>query len=224
MSTQGPRKTAIASPSYARILPRLRKRAGAIYASHNSARQVRELRERGAGDAADPVAELFAWMSRGVLSVRDVGFGFPVAFALLIELVSFFGPLGLATYAAVTRTPVIGNAMASPATPAPLTQGIARIEDHSKGSVVDFVAEETVPAPENLKSGILSVPKHDLRLACFCTPARSGRTLSSSAANTLRAAGSNSSPRRIEDVDQLRLNYLCRHLLPASLMRPLPGR
>jgi hypothetical protein len=116
-------------------------------------RQVRELRERGAGDAADPVAELFAWMSRGLLSVRDVGFGFPVAFALLIELVSAFGPLGIATYAAVTRTPVIGNAMASPATPTPLTQDIARIEDHSKGSVVDFVAEETEPAPEASATG-----------------------------------------------------------------------
>ena len=66
-------------------------------------RQARELRDRGAADAADPVAELFAWMSRGLLSVRDVGFGFPVAFALLIELVSAFGPVGIATYAAATR-------------------------------------------------------------------------------------------------------------------------
>src|SRR5207253_11185644 len=33
-------------------------------------------------------------------------------------------------------------------TPAPLPPEIARIEDHSRGSVVDFVAEETVPAAE----------------------------------------------------------------------------
>ncbi len=65
--------------------------------------KARELRERGAATAADPVAELFAWMSRGLVSVRDVGFGFPVAFALLIELVSAFGPIGIATYAAATQ-------------------------------------------------------------------------------------------------------------------------
>jgi hypothetical protein len=108
-------------------------------------RQVRELRERGAGDAADPVAELFAWMSRGLVSVRDVGFGFPVAFALLIELVSAFGPVGIATYAAATRGPASGDDMASPAT---LPQAYVRIEHQATGSVVDFMAEETVPAPE----------------------------------------------------------------------------
>lgn len=116
-------------------------------------RQVRELRDRGAGAAADPVAELFAWMSLGFLSVRDVGFGFPVAFALLIEFVSAFGPVGIATYAAATRGTARGDDMASPATPAPLSQAVARIEDHSKGSVVDFVAEETVPAVESTAVG-----------------------------------------------------------------------
>jgi hypothetical protein len=132
---------------------------GATEASRRSVRiaelrqQVRELRERGASNPPDPVAELFAWMSHGLLSVRDVGFGFPVAFALLIELVSAFGPIGIATYAAATRTPVFGDAMASPATPTALSGGIARIEDHSKGSVVDFVAEETVPAPETSAIG-----------------------------------------------------------------------
>jgi hypothetical protein len=133
--------------------------AAATGASRRTARivelrqQARELRDRGAADVADPVAELFAWMSRGLLSVRDVGFGFPVAFALLIELVSAFGPIGIATYAAATRTPVFGDAMASPASPAALSEGIARIEDHSTGSVIDFVAEKTVPTAETSAIG-----------------------------------------------------------------------
>jgi hypothetical protein len=100
--------------------------------------QVRELRERGAGDAADPVAELFAWMSRGLVSVRDVGFGFPVAFALLIELVSAFGPVGIATYAAATRGSIRTDDVASSASPTSLSPAIARIEHHATGSVVDL--------------------------------------------------------------------------------------
>lgn len=117
-------------------------------------RQARVLRERGAADAADPVAELFSWMSRGLLSVRDVGFGFPVAFALLIELVSAFGPIGVATYAAATRlhgdtvaTPASQTAMASP-----MPMG-RRLEHRSAAAVVDYVAEETVPASETSALG-----------------------------------------------------------------------
>jgi hypothetical protein len=117
--------------------------------------QARELRERGAADAPDPVAELFSWMSRGLLSVRDVGFGFPVAFALLIELVSAFGPIGIATYAAATRGPGIGGAMAPPASPVTLSVSVPRIADHSSGSVVDFIAEGTTPAPETAAIGCL---------------------------------------------------------------------
>jgi hypothetical protein len=113
-------------------------------------RQAREFRERGAGDAVDPVAELFAWMSRGLLSVRDVGFGFPVPFALLIELVSAFGPIGIATYASATRGTAKGAAMASPAS---LSQVIARIEHQPAGSVVDFIAEGTVPSAETMAIG-----------------------------------------------------------------------
>ena len=109
-------------------------------------RQARDLRERGAAESTDPVAELFSWMSRGLLSVRDVGFGFPVAFALLIELVSAFGPVGVATYAAVTRPR--GDIVASPASPAPLTVALSRITERSLGSVVDFVAEGSSPASE----------------------------------------------------------------------------
>ncbi len=111
-------------------------------------KQARQLREHGASEPTDPVAELFAWMSRGLLSVRDVGFGFPVAFALLIELVSAFGPLGIATYAAATRRPLGAAAMASPATLTAQPQSIPQIESQAAGSVVDFVAEETAPAAE----------------------------------------------------------------------------
>ena len=108
--------------------------------------QVRDLREHGAADAPDPVAELFAWLSRGLLSVRDVGFGFPVAFGLLIEMVSAFGPVGIVTYAASTR-PRRADAMASPATPAALGN-VVQIEHQSIAPVVDFVAERTSPAAE----------------------------------------------------------------------------
>jgi hypothetical protein len=51
------------------------------------------LRERGSSLAPDPVGEFYAWATGGVLSVRDVGFGFPLFFALLIEIVSAFGPM-----------------------------------------------------------------------------------------------------------------------------------
>jgi hypothetical protein len=114
--------------------------------------QAQQLRERGASEAADPVAELFAWLSRGLLSVRDVGFGFPVAFALLIELVSAFGPLGIATYAAATRTPGAA-AMAAAASLAAQQRGRPQIEHQAASSVVDFVADETVPAPETSAIG-----------------------------------------------------------------------
>ena len=38
-------------------------------------RELVRLRDAGGSIAADPVAELFAWLSRGQLSVRDIGFG-----------------------------------------------------------------------------------------------------------------------------------------------------
>ena len=65
--------------------------------------QIAEMREGGATGAADPVGEFYAWATRGLLSVRDVGFGFPLFFALLIEVVSAFGPITIARYAELTR-------------------------------------------------------------------------------------------------------------------------
>lgn len=66
--------------------------------------RVQYLRERGAADAPDPVGEFYAWATRGLLSVRDVAFGFPLFFAFLIETVSTFGPVTIARYAELTRT------------------------------------------------------------------------------------------------------------------------
>ena len=38
-------------------------------------------------------------------SVRDVGFGFPLFFALMIEIVTAFGPITLVRFAELTATP-----------------------------------------------------------------------------------------------------------------------
>jgi len=136
-------------------------------------KQARELRDRGGDNPADPVAELFAWMSRGVLSVRDVGFGFPVAFALLIELVSAFGPIGVATYARATGSARAAE-VASPASPTSLPQGAGEIQHQGMGSVVDFVAEQTAPASESTAIG--SDDLHDAYLRWCLGKARSALT------------------------------------------------
>jgi hypothetical protein len=61
--------------------------------------QMAMLRARGHSVAPDPVGEFYAWATRGLLSVRDVGFGFPLFFALLIEIVSPFGPVTVVRFA-----------------------------------------------------------------------------------------------------------------------------
>lgn len=62
-------------------------------------RTIATLRERGGAAAPDPVGEFWAWLTRGFFSVKDVGFGLPLAFAVMIEMVSAFGPLGILAYA-----------------------------------------------------------------------------------------------------------------------------
>jgi hypothetical protein len=96
-------------------------------------------------------------MSRGLVSVRDVGFGFPVAFALLIELVSAFGPVGIATYAAATRYSHTTGVRASP------PETIAHLEHHPVGAVVDYVAERTVPGSQSSAIGDAELHKDYLR-------------------------------------------------------------
>lgn len=84
-----------------------------LAAAHDAARleveakelrgRVEDLRGRGGALSPDPVGEFWTWATRGLLTVRDVGFGFPLAFALLIEIVSAFGPAVIVSVAAATR-------------------------------------------------------------------------------------------------------------------------
>jgi hypothetical protein len=95
--------------------------------------------------AADPVAELFAWLSRGQLSVRDIAFGFPLMFAILIEVVSAFGPAGIAAYAQVTRQAPAGESRLEPAAAGWSRQERAALP---QSNVVAWIAERGVPTSD----------------------------------------------------------------------------
>lgn len=93
------------------VLARLRiERAGAEEAARlqlrtgELRREIVRLRERDGTFTPDPVGEFYAWATRGLLSVRDVGFGFPLFFALMIEIVTAFGPVAVARFAEVSVT------------------------------------------------------------------------------------------------------------------------
>ena len=81
------------------------------------------MRDRGGSIAPDPVGEFYAWLTRGFVSVRDVGFGFPLFFALLIEVVSAFGPLTIAAYAEASRPGDEPTLMARHGSPWPALTG-----------------------------------------------------------------------------------------------------
>jgi hypothetical protein len=106
--------------------------------------QITRLRESGGSVAPDPVAELFAWLSRGQLSVRDIGFGFPLVFAFLIEIVSAFGPAGVVAYAEATRrTSGVGTTRPDTARSGELLPAPASDGEH--GRVVKWMADRTEP-------------------------------------------------------------------------------
>jgi hypothetical protein len=102
--------------------------------------RLRELRDRGGSLAPDPVGEFWAWATRGLLSVRDVGFGFPLFFALLIEIVSAFGPAVIVSVAAATGMPQPAAARsARHEQAAPLLQS---------GSLIHWLTERTEPTAD----------------------------------------------------------------------------
>lgn len=105
--------------------------------------QITKLREGGGSIAPDPVAELFAWLSRGQLSVRDIGFGFPLVFAFLIEIVSAFGPAGIVAYAEATRRNPEGTTEPDMARSSELL--LAAASDGEPGRVVNWMADRTEP-------------------------------------------------------------------------------
>jgi hypothetical protein len=110
--------------------------------------QLAEMREGGAAGASDPVGEFYAWATRGLLSVRDVGFGFPLFFALLIEVVSAFGPITIVRYSELTRDPV-----ARPDTVVPAMAGHGQPDpavavEEKAAHVVEWMATRAVPTAD----------------------------------------------------------------------------
>jgi len=121
---------------------RLRSRMAELHA------ELRDLRIRGATLPSDPAAELIAWMTRGQLKVRDISFGFPLAFAVLIELISAFGPVAIAAYAESTRCVTVGEKHAAPRQ-AMASSGVLHLTAASLGEpgrVMRWMAERTEPA------------------------------------------------------------------------------
>ncbi|HEX2841418.1 hypothetical protein [Hyphomicrobium sp.] len=105
------------------------------------------LRHRGAILPADPAAELLAWLSGNQLSVRDISFGFPLAFALLIEVISAIGPAAIVAFADGTRD--IGKGSYAATERALASRGALRPATASFGApehVARWMAERTEPA------------------------------------------------------------------------------
>jgi hypothetical protein len=124
--------------------------------------QVATLREHGGSVAPDPVGEFYAWITRGAVSVRDVGFGFPLFFALLIEVVSAFGPMTVAAYAEASKSnvgrsgidvQVDRDAAWHVVTRRDTTRSVGPAERET-GAVVTWIAERAAPASSSNAIGI----------------------------------------------------------------------
>jgi hypothetical protein len=82
--------------------------AARLQAHANTLRaEIAHLRDRGNAASPDPVGEFYAWATRGLLNVRDVGFGFPLFFALMIEIVTAFGPITIVRFAELSTASAV---------------------------------------------------------------------------------------------------------------------
>ena len=116
--------------------------------------QIIALRGKGGSLVPDPVGEFWAWLTRGWVTVRAVGFGLPLFFALMIEVVSAFGPLAIVAYAeatrrqtadGVTRPVAAGRAMSRPAE---VGRAEALLIAPATGDIVPFMADRTEPTAD----------------------------------------------------------------------------
>jgi hypothetical protein len=121
--------------------------AATLEKQRDIARQhVQRLRDVGGSLPSDPVAEVFAWLSRGQLSVREIGFGFPLVFALLIEIVSAFGPAGIVAYVEATSGKSSSTTEPDIARRGELIPATASSGEH--GRVVKWMADRTEPTAD----------------------------------------------------------------------------
>jgi hypothetical protein len=89
------------------------------------------------------------------VSVRDVGFGFPLAFALLIEIVSAFGPVTIAGYADATRRVTVRRVGPDPDMARHDRSGPALTDGRGDiGGVLSWIAERATPTNDNRALGI----------------------------------------------------------------------
>jgi hypothetical protein len=109
--------------------------------------QIARMREAGSALPSDPTAELFSWLSHGQLSVRDIAFGFPLMFALLVEIVSAIGLPGLAAYAEATKPEAERAMLADVARHGAPQHDIVR--QSAPGRVVTWMAERTEPTGDS---------------------------------------------------------------------------
>jgi hypothetical protein len=116
--------------------------------------QLHELRERGGTLPPDPVGEFWAWLTRGFVTVTAVGFGLPLFFALMIELVSAFGPLAIVAYAEATRQDgpnIVTSSVAAGrgvSRPGVLRRDEATVIGQQSGRIVQYMADRTEPTAD----------------------------------------------------------------------------
>jgi hypothetical protein len=116
--------------------------------------EIAKLRGTGGSLAPDPVGEFWAWITRGWITVRAVGFGLPLFFALMIETVSAFGPLAIAAFAEATRRHMSSDTTRPvvPRRAEPRIVEVDRIDgpliETEIGGVVPFMAERTEPTAD----------------------------------------------------------------------------
>jgi hypothetical protein len=116
---------------------------------------IADLRVRGGAAAPDPTGEFWSWLTRGLFSVKDVGYGLPLAFALMIEMVSAFGPLGIVAYAETMRDASWRDTSSRVANNREASQPAATtLDSRGVGQLITYIADCTEPTESAAALGI----------------------------------------------------------------------